>query len=264
MRPSACAALFPSFARRFAAVLTCVALAAALGATEVALAQPAALAAPLAAAPASVPRAASPADASAGVPRPRWQASVEAFAAADREHPPPSGGVVFIGSSSIRLWDRLESQFSDLPVIVKRGFGGSRMSDCTAQLQRLVVPYRPRLVVVYAGDNDLAEGRAPQQVATSFRAFVEGVRRELPDTRIAYVSIKPSPRRAALLPLVRQTNALIADYTRSVAGLDYIDVFTPMLDAEGRPRAELFRADALHLNRDGYALWHSIIAAHVH
>lgn len=192
----------------------------------------------------------------------RWQTSLDAFASADRLRPPAAGGVLFVGSSSIRLWDGLETQFGDVR-IVKRGFGGSRMLDCAALLERLVLPYRPRLVIVYAGDNDLAEGRSPQQVAASFGAFVDGVQRTLPDTRIAFVSIKPSPRRAALLRAIREANALVAAYTRTRRNLAYIDVHTPMLDASGRPRAELFAGDALHLNAAGYALWRSIIGAHL-
>ena len=146
----------------------------------------------------------------------RWQSTFAAWAAADRINPPPPGGVLFVGSSSIRLWNNLETQFSALPVIVKRGFGGSLMSDCTAELRRLVLPYKPRLVIVYAGDNDLAEGRTPQQVLKSYTGFVEGVRRALPDTRIAFISIKPSPVREKLLPAIRKTNALVASYTARV------------------------------------------------
>jgi lysophospholipase L1-like esterase len=193
----------------------------------------------------------------------RWHDSFEAFAAADKAHAPAPGGVVFVGSSSIRLWNDLEQQFDAPPVIVKRGFGGSRMSDCANYVGRLVVPYKPHLVVVYAGDNDLAEGRSPQEVLASFRRFVAGVRKALPETRIAYLSIKPSPRRAALMPAMRETNALIAQYSKAQPNLDYIDVFSKMLDAEGRPRSELYRADALHLNADGYALWKTVISAHL-
>lgn len=193
---------------------------------------------------------------------PRWKASFEAFAAADLEHAPAPGGVLFVGSSSIRMWTGLESQFEG-ETIVKRGFGGSRLSDCASYLDQLVLPYRPRLVVVYAGDNDLAEGRTPQEVLASFTAFVEGVRRELPDTRIAYLSIKPSPHREALMPLALQTNALIADYSREVPNLDFIDVYSKMLDPQGRPRADLFLADSLHLNAQGYALWKTVIADHL-
>jgi lysophospholipase L1-like esterase len=190
----------------------------------------------------------------------RWQASLAAFDAADQEHAPPPGGVLFVGSSSIRLWDGLEKQFSAQPVVIKRGFGGSRMSDCTHYLDRLVTRYQPRLVLVYAGDNDLAEGRTPIEVLQSFQAFADGVHRKLPATRIAFISIKPSPLRRELLPQIREANALINDYTRTQDTLEYIDVFTPMLDGDGAPRAELFRADALHMNDAGYALWKRVIA----
>ena len=192
----------------------------------------------------------------------RWQESLEAFALADQAQAPQPGGVLFVGSSSIRLWSGLEAQFAG-ETIVKRGFGGSRMFDCAEYLERLVLPYKPRLVIVYAGDNDLAEGRTPQQVLASFSAFVEGVRRALPDTRIAYLSIKPSPLRSALMPQVVETNALVADYSRHTPNLDYIDIYSKMLDEQGRPRAELFQPDALHLNAQGYALWRTVIADHL-
>ena len=192
----------------------------------------------------------------------RWQESLEAFALADQAQAPQPGGVLFVGSSSIRLWSGLETQFAG-ETIVKRGFGGSRMFDCAEYLERLVLPYKPRLVIVYAGDNDLAEGRTPQQVLASFSAFVEGVRRALPDTRIAYLSIKPSPLRSALMPQVAETNALVADYSRHTPNLDYIDIYSKMLDEQGRPRAELFQPDALHLNAQGYALWRTVIADHL-
>jgi len=215
-----------------------------------------------------------PAKASAQVLRPidpRWQSSLEAFAAADRLHAPRPGGVLFVGSSSIRLWDGLEQAFggsadaaAEAPaIIIKRGFGGSRLADVADYLDRLVLPYKPRLVVVYAGDNDLAEGRSPQQVLQSFESLVEEVQRALPDTRIAYVSIKPSPLRESLMARIRETNALIHDYAAATPGLDYIDIHTPMLDPDGRPRAELFRSDRLHLNEAGYALWKTVISEHL-
>ncbi|WP_256977189.1 SGNH/GDSL hydrolase family protein [Bordetella genomosp. 10] len=193
----------------------------------------------------------------------RWDASLAAFAAADKEHPPKPGGVLFVGSSSIRLWSNLESDFSSLPVVVKRGFGGSRMMDCTQHLHALVAPYKPHLVLVYAGDNDLAEGRTPQQVLQSFRKFVEGVRADLPKTRIAYISIKPSPLRASLMPQIQEANALIKAYTLTVPNADFIDVYSSMVDDKGQPRMALFREDKLHLNADGYALWKRLITAHL-
>ncbi len=192
----------------------------------------------------------------------RWKESFDAFAASDLKHAPQTGGVLFVGSSSIRLWDDLEAQFDKMPV-VKRGFGGSRMLDVAAHVEQLVVPYQPRLIVVYAGDNDLAEGRTPQQVLDSFVDFVARVRAELPDTRIAYLSIKPSPSRVALMPQAMQANALIADYSANTPNLDFIDIYSRMLDADGKPRNDLYTADALHMNPAGYAIWKSTITPHL-
>ena len=192
----------------------------------------------------------------------RWRESLDAFAATDRLHAPVPGGVLFVGSSSIRMWNDLETQFQTAAVI-KRGFGGSRMSDCALYVANLVLPYRPRLVVVYAGDNDLAEGRTPAEVLASFRSFVEQVRAELPRTRIAYLSIKPSPLRASLMPAIVETNALIERYVASVPNLDFIDIYARMLDDEGKPRTDIFMADGLHMNPQGYAIWKTVISSHL-
>lgn len=193
----------------------------------------------------------------------RWQASFDAFALQDRAHAPQSGGVLFVGSSSIRLWDGLERAFDAQSQVLKRGFGGSRLADCAEFVDVLVLPYKPRLIVVYAGDNDLAEGATPQQVLESFKSFVHGVRAGLPGTRIAYLSIKPSPLRAALMAQAREANALIADYARTGDNLDFIDIYSRMLDEHGQPRRDLFGSDSLHLNEEGYALWRGVIAEHL-
>ncbi|HEY2863098.1 MAG TPA: SGNH/GDSL hydrolase family protein [Casimicrobiaceae bacterium] len=192
-----------------------------------------------------------------------WDAPLAAFAAADSKNAPPPDGVLFVGSSSIRLWDGLETDFAALPVVIKRGFGGSTLSDCVHYLDRLVIAYRPRLVLVYAGDNDLAQGRSAADVLRQFEAFVQGVRSVLPETRIAFISIKPSPARASLLTEIRRANAMVEQFAASHPGVAYIDVYTPMLAADGRPRGELFRPDALHLNATGYALWRSVISRYV-
>lgn len=192
----------------------------------------------------------------------RWRASIDDFAAADKLHAPKSGGVLFVGSSSIRLWNDLESNF-ETAAVIKRGFGGSRMLDCARYVDQLVLPYKPRLVIVYAGDNDLAEGRSPQQVLQSFTEFVTKVRQALPETRIAYLSIKPSPLRVELMPHMIQTNALIAGFAARTPNLDYIDIYSKMLDTQGQPRADLFLADSLHLNAAGYAIWKTVISEHL-
>ena len=202
-------------------------------------------------------------DGSSQLAESRWEESIAAFAAADLNNAPVPGGVVFVGSSSIRLWRDLEKQSSSARKVVNRGFGGARLADCTRYADRMVFPHAPRLIVVYAGDNDLAEGRQPKDVFNDFVRFVETVRKRLPHSRIAYISIKPSPARAPLLPQMRAANQLIRQFSADGENLEFVDVFSAMLDANGRPRAELFQADALHLNRAGYELWAKIIGPHL-
>lgn len=191
----------------------------------------------------------------------RWQTSLAAFAQTDLLRHPADDGVLFVGSSTIRLWSSLRQDFRQVPVIINRGFGGSTMRDCNSLVRELVIQYKPRQVMVYAGDNDLAEGRTPEDVLDSLQKFVRKVHAALPGTRISYISIKPSPERIGLLPQIRQANALIASYVQTVPEMRYIDIFSPMLDAQGLPRPELFRADQLHLSDAGYRLWQSVIAA---
>ncbi|MEJ7805793.1 MAG: SGNH/GDSL hydrolase family protein [Telluria sp.] len=193
----------------------------------------------------------------------RWKDAFAAFADADKERVPGNDGVLFVGSSTIRMWSNLAQDFRQVPVIINRGFGGSTMADCSLFTRELVVRYKPKHVLVYAGDNDLAEGRTPMQVMESFARFAADVRTELPKARISYISIKPSPSREKLLPQMREANDMIAAYVRRLPNSEYIDIFTPMLGADGRPKGELFGADRLHLSDEGYRLWKSVIAAHL-
>lgn len=188
----------------------------------------------------------------------KWEQDIVAFEQQDAVVRRMPGGIVFVGSSSIRLWESLHDDFPGVPII-NRGFGGSRVRDSTWYADRIVTPYQPRAVVFYAGDNDLFEGRTPQQVRDDFEAFVDKVRASLPDVRIAFIAIKPSPSRATLLPQVREANALVREYAKGAGDVDYLDVFLPMLDAQGRPRPELFVDDQLHLNRSGYAIWAGVV-----
>nr|WP_307867180.1 SGNH/GDSL hydrolase family protein [Variovorax sp. E3] len=184
----------------------------------------------------------------------RWHNELAAFARADQEHFPAPGGVVFVGSSTVRMWTRLAQDFARVPGgVVNRGFGGSTLNDCSLFARDLVVRYKPRQVVVYAGDNDLAEGRTPLQVLDSFARFANAVRAELPDTRISFVSVKPSPSREQLLPQIRETNHVVSAYLNLLPNSEYIDIYTPMLGADGRPRMELFRGDKLHMTDEATA-----------
>lgn len=211
--------------------------------------------------PAQEPRALPGDPAAAPVLDPRrFEAEIQAFEAADRVIAPPRGGVVFVGSSSIKNWTDVAEDFPGLPVL-NRGFGGSTLADVVFYMGRIVLPYQPRLVVLYAGDNDLVEGRTPARVLADYRAFAGQLRSALPEARLAFVSIKPSPSRRSYLERMRDTNRRIrADLSRDSLQT-YIDVFTPMLGPAGQPRPELFQADSLHMTRAGYLLWRSLLSS---
>ncbi len=191
-------------------------------------------------------------------PEAQWGKDIRAFEAADKTNPPPQGAVLFIGSSSIRLWTNLAQAFPGHKVL-NRGFGGSQLSDSVAFVDRIVTPYKPKLVLLYAGDNDIASGKSPERVLNDFKAFVASVHAALPETRIAYIAIKPCPAREKYLDQVRTANLLIQKYAASESRLLFADVFTPMLTKEGRPRADLCIKDGLHPNAQCYDLWASII-----
>ncbi len=187
-----------------------------------------------------------------------WAKELAEFDAADEATPPPTGGMLFVGSSSFRLWTNLAAAFPERTVI-NRGFGGSQMHELQALTDRLVSPYAARDIFVYEGDNDLANQKEPGQIAVEFRQFAERAHRRQPSATIYFVAIKPSPARVTLLTKATAANRLIADYCGTKEWLKFVDIATPMLDEEGRPLPELFGPDKLHLNAAGYALWTKII-----
>ena len=200
--------------------------------------------------------AARAADEAAQPPHP-FEAEIAAFEAQDRATPPPAGAILFVGSSSIRLWD-LQRDFPDLAT-TNRGFGGSQMSDAAHFAERVIVPYAPRLVVLYEGDNDLASGKMPEDVLSDLEALLAKTRLALPETRWLVLSVKPSLARWHLVDQIRKTNDLLQAAARRDERLIYVDVFSPMLDERGEVAKELLAADGLHLSRAGYDLWTAIV-----
>ncbi|MBS1810099.1 MAG: hypothetical protein JST84_18205 [Acidobacteria bacterium] len=192
----------------------------------------------------------------------KWESEIRKFEEADRQNPPPKNGVLFIGSSSIRMWKDLATDFPQTKVL-NRGFGGSEIADSTSFVDRIVVPYQPRLVLLYAGDNDLAAGKTPQQVFEAYQDFVRRIRAKLPKAKIGFISIKPSLARVKLMEQMRTANDLIRRFAEKQKNLIFIDVFTPMLNAEGQPRPELFIKDGLHMNREGYDIWRRVVAPYL-
>jgi len=189
----------------------------------------------------------------------RWEKDIAAFEAADREAAPTPGGVVFVGSSSIRLWKTLVADFPGIPT-VNRGFGGSQTSDCVFFFDRLVLPHRPRLVVYYCGGNDLAAGKKPEEVAADFQAFTTRLHAALPDARLVVNSIKLTPARWHLREPTAFANTLLAAHCAGDPRRTFLDLNPVVLTPEGRPREDLYVSDRLHLNAAGYAVWRERLA----
>jgi lysophospholipase L1-like esterase len=183
-----------------------------------------------------------------------WASAIASFKAHDRVDPPPQHGVLFIGSSSIRFWTTLGTDFPGVPSI-NRGFGGSTIPDSTYYADRIVVPYHPRLIVMYAGDNDVAEGHDASRVLADFKSFVKRVHASLPHVPIVYIAIKHSIARDHLWPVMHRANQRIRAWASTRNAVRFVDMNPAMAGLDGKPRRNLLRKDGLHMTRAGYAIW---------
>ncbi len=184
----------------------------------------------------------------------KWEKDIAAIEAKIKSGESPQGSILFVGSSSIRLWNLKDS----FPAIVtsNHGFGGSQLADSVHFFERIVAPVKPSVIVLYAGDNDIAQKKTPQVVAENFSQFAAKVKEQLPDCRkLIYVAIKPSVKRWALADKITATNQLIRTSCEKDDRLHFLDVWTPMLDTNGQPRADLLVEDGLHMNFEGYQIW---------
>lgn len=189
----------------------------------------------------------------------QWRADIARFEQTDAVHPPPPHAVLFIGSSSIRLWTTLAQDFPGIATI-NRGFGGSELADSVYYADKIVIPYHPRIVVLYAGDNDVWDGKTPATILHDFQAFRTRIHAALPKTKIIYLAIKESPSRARVRAQMRATNGLIAADCAAHAYCRFVDTDTPLLTPTGGFRPELYRRDQLHLSAAGYAIWTKLLA----
>ncbi|CAF3861760.1 unnamed protein product [Adineta steineri] len=174
--------------------------------------------------------------------------------------------IVFYGSSSIRFWSTLEKDFSHIPMDkINRGYGGSTLKQCWQQFKRIILPLEPRILILYAGENDIAdEGETAINIQLNFREFISTIRRFFPLIPIAYISIKPSPSRFNKINEMNQTNHLIREDIQHMKNIHYIDIFNDLLTSNGTPRSELFISDNLHMNENGYAIWTRAVNNYLH
>ncbi len=185
---------------------------------------------------------------------PRFEPEILKFEALDRRTPPPPRPILFVGSSSIRLWTNLPSSYQGKTVL-NRGFGGSTYRDLLRYFNRVVLPYGPSVMVVYEGDNDLADGRNPAEIAQDLGLFLDRALTELRGTSVVLLTVKPSPSRSHLMEVQMEFNARLKRMAQSRKGVVVAEVGPPLLDAQGRPDPRFFAADRLHLNAAGYEAW---------
>ena len=189
----------------------------------------------------------------------RWEPAIQKFEEADKVSPLPQNAIVFIGASSIVRWNLKES-FPELGAqAINRGFGGSLAADSTRDADRIVIPYKPRMVVFYAGDNDVEANHTPQQIADDFTAFERKVHAALPETQIVFISIKPSIRRFPWIEQIKGANALVKQYCATHPHLTFVDIVPQMLGSDGKPRKELLVEDGLHMTPAGYKIWNDAL-----
>jgi len=187
----------------------------------------------------------------------RFKQEIDQFFNWDQKNSFPSDAVLFVGSSSIRMWHTADD-FPQYPVI-NRGFGGSHISDVNYFYDLIVKKYKPKVIVFYAGDNDVADGKSVSQVFEDFTEFAGRANRDFPAARILYLPIKPSLSRWQFWGKMNEVNMKVKQLCDEKKELVYADIATPMLGADGKPKPELFLEDGLHLNEAGYALWNSVL-----
>ncbi len=163
---------------------------------------------------------------------------------------PAKGQILFIGSSSFRLWKSFEADMQGLPASFNRGFGGSTLADALYYFDRMVVKYQPKWVIMYEGDNDLAKGKLPQQIAAEYDEFKARLKKQVPGAKLVYVAARPSLARVALVEKQKELNALI-----KAKGDYFIDMHSPFYLVDGSLMMDIFVADKLHLNEKGYAIF---------
>ena len=189
----------------------------------------------------------------------RFEKDIRTIRSFDKIYTPPAHPILFVGSSSIRKWDYLQQTFGSY-VVLNRGFGGAVLNDVTYYANEIIFPYEPRQIVIYVGENDLPEKTATaDSVLNRFKVLYATIRSKLPTVPLIFISMKPSPSRAAFFDKARESNALIKSFLANEKNTVYVDIFSKMLDKAGNPRKELFLGDMLHMNLQGYAIWEKAI-----
>ncbi len=185
---------------------------------------------------------------------------IAVFKKADEKKFPPKNAILFVGSSSFRMWQDVQDYFPGY-TIINRGFGGSSLPDVIRFADDIIFPYQPKQIVIYCGENDFAASDtvSVQTVFNRFQQLFAIIRKKMPAVPMVFISIKPSPSRQHLMPKMLEANLLIKNYLKKQSHAVYADVYYKMMNADGTPRKELFGSDNLHMNSKGYAIWKEVL-----
>lgn len=193
----------------------------------------------------------------------KWEETILEFEKADQGSPVKKGKyIVFTGSSSIVGWENLKADFPDKKVL-NRGFGGSQTFEVVHFADRIITPYKPKQVVIYSGDNDIAAGKSPETVLADFKTLFSKIREDKKNTIVTFIAIKPSPSRKQFMPKIVEANRLVKEFLETKKRTSYVDIYTPMLLPNGNPKPALFKSDSLHMVKAGYDLWREILKPHL-
>lgn len=192
----------------------------------------------------------------------RWEKTIRGFEKADRENPPAPGAVLFTGSSSIALWKDLASYFPDHRVL-NRGFGGSNFTDLLYYADRVIMPYKPSMIFIYEGDNDIAQGDATDKILANAKKLRALIREKLGDTPVVFISPKPSVARWHLKANYESVNKALKEFAESEPNTEFADTWTPALDQDGNVRKDIFLEDNLHMNAKGYMIWQEVLSKYL-
>lgn len=183
-----------------------------------------------------------------------WEADVKRFAEIDRAQTPPEGAILFVGSSSIRLWETLRTDFPQFKVI-NRGFGGSQFEDVNHYFDKIVTPYKPRKIVLYVGENDVDAKQTAENILEDFKTFVALRDKSLPNTPLVFISLKPSILRWQMWSEMNKANELIKAEIKKHKRIQFADLASKMLGTDGKPLPDIYVSDNLHMNANGYKIW---------
>ena len=188
----------------------------------------------------------------------RWEETIKNFEKADQQNPPKEGVILFTGSSSVVMYKDLAKDFPNYNVL-NRGFGGSQFSDLMYYTDRVIYPYKPSKIFIYEGDNDIAGGKLPKDVLAEAIQLRKEIAKKLPGVPVVFISPKPSVARWGIKEKYEEVNKGLKAYADKTKNTMFADVWTAMLDENGKVYDHIFIEDNLHMNSDGYAIWKRVL-----